>query len=122
MSQHPINLASRFFLEILALIAIGYGGWAAGEGLLRYLLAIGLPLLMAVLWGAFRTPNEPHLPKHGTFPIPGWVRLLLEAVVFGGGAWGLFSTGLVTTAWIYTLAVLIHYAFSYDRVAWLLRH
>lgn len=122
MSQHPINLATRFFLELLALIATGYGFWAMGQGLIRYLLAIGVPLLMAFLWGTFRTPNEPHHPVHATRPIPGWARLVLEAVVFGGGAWGLFSTGLLTAAWIYTLVVLIHYVLSYDRVAWLLRH
>ena len=122
MSQNPINLAVRFILEIIALIALGYGGWHAGEGLLRYLLAIGLPLLMAYLWGAYRTPNEPHHPQHTTRPIPGWARLLLEAVTFGGGAWGFFSTGATTWGWLFVAVVLVHYALSYDRVAWLLRH
>jgi hypothetical protein len=122
MSQNPINLGVRFVLEIAALIAIGYGGWHASGGLLRYLLAIGLPLLAAYLWGTFRTPNEPHSPPHPTRAIPGWGRLLLEALVFGGGAWGLFSAGATTMAWLFTIAVVIHYALSYDRVAWLLRH
>jgi hypothetical protein len=122
MSQNPLNLAVRFMLESAALIAIGYGGWHVGEGFLRYLLAIGLPLLIAYLWGAFRTPNEPHHPTHPTLAVPGWGRLLVEAVTFGGGAWGLFSAGATTTGWLFTIIVIVHYAFSYDRIIWLLRH
>ena len=117
-----MNLAVRFVLEIVALVAFGYGGWHAGSGFGRYLLAIGLPLLAAVGWGTFRTPNEPHHPTHATRPVPGWVRLLLEALVFGGGAWGFFSTGATTFGWVYTVVVPIQYALSYDRVAWLARH
>src|SRR5215204_1617421 len=125
MSQNPINLLLRFILEMCALVAIGYGGWHAPEqsgGFWSYLLAIGLPLIAATLWGMFRTPNEPHGPNHQTRPVPGWGRLLIEALVFGGGAWGLFSSGLTTLGWIYSSVVILHYAFSYDRVLWLLRN
>jgi hypothetical protein len=122
MSQNPLNLAVRFILEIAALVATGYGGWHATEGVARYPLAFGLPLIMAFLWGAFRTPNEPHHPTHPVRAVPGWARLLIEAFVFGGGAWGLFSTGATTLGWLYALVLLVHYALSYDRVLWLLRH
>ena len=122
MSQNPLNLALRFVLEMIALVAVGYGGWHAGTGVLRYFLAIGLPLIVAYLWANFRTPNEPHHPRHATRPVPGWGRLLIEALAFGGGVWGLFSTGATTLAWAFTIIVLVHYALSYDRVSWLLRH
>ena len=122
MSQNPLNLAVRLLLEMAALIAIGYGGWFATDSVVRYLLAIGLPLIIAYLWGTFRTPNEPHHPVHATQPIPGWARLLIEALAFGGGAWGFFSTGATITGWVFTLIVIVHYLLSYDRVIWLLRH
>ena len=122
MSQNPINLAVRFILEMVALIAIGYGGWHVTNSFWRYLLAIGLPLIVAYLWGGFRPPNEPHHPTHPTVAISGLVRLLIEAVAFGGGAWGFFSTGATLIGWVFTVVVLVHYALSYDRVAWLLRH
>src|SRR5689334_3734778 len=93
MSQNPLNLALRFFLEMAALVALGYGGWHSGTGFVRYLLVIALPLLAAAAWGVFRPPTEPHHPTNPAVPVSGKVRLLVEAVVFGGGAWGLYSAG-----------------------------
>jgi hypothetical protein len=122
MSQNPLNLALRFALEIAALVALGYGGWHAGSGLWRFVLMIALPLLAALLWGGFRPPDEPHHPTQPRFAVSGKVRLLIEALVFGGGAWGLFSSGLTTLGWIYTIIVIVHYALSYDRMSWLLSH
>ena len=122
MSQNPLNLAVRFVLEMVALVAIGIGGWHVTGSWLRYILAVVLPLLVAFLWGGFRPPNEPHHPTHATFAISGKTRLLIEAIAFGGGAWGLFSSGATVTAWVFTLIVIVHYALSYDRVDWLLRH
>jgi protein involved in polysaccharide export with SLBB domain len=58
MGQNPLNLALRFVLEIVALIAVGYWGWTAATGVLGYVLAIGLPLLAAVFWGTFRVPGD----------------------------------------------------------------
>ena len=43
MGQNPLNLALRFILEILALVAIGYWGWTTNTGALRYLLTFGAP-------------------------------------------------------------------------------
>jgi uncharacterized protein DUF2568 len=49
MGQNPLNLALRFFLELAALYFIGNWGWTRHTGVLRYLLAFGLPLLAAVI-------------------------------------------------------------------------
>ena len=48
MSNHPVNLAVRFFVELAALFALGYAGWTQNEGILRPLIGIGLPVLAAV--------------------------------------------------------------------------
>jgi hypothetical protein len=122
MSQNPLNLAVRFILEITALIAMGVGGWHAGDGISRYVLAIALPLVAAFLWGAFRPPDEPHHPSRPLFAVPGKVRLLVEIIVFGAGAWGLFSAGATTWGWVFAGVLVAHYALSYDRVAWLVRN
>jgi hypothetical protein len=121
MGSHPINLAVRFILELSALVAIGYWGWSQHAGWLRIGLAVGLPLLAAVLWGTFAVPNDPSRSGAAPVRVPGIVRLVLELAFFAAATWSFFATGLATLAWIYGVVVLIHYAVSYDRILWLIR-
>lgn len=121
MGYNPLNLALRFILEILALVAIGYWGWTTNTGAMRYLLAFGTPLLAAIFWGTFRTPGEP-IASPAPVAIPGWLRLLLEVAMFGFATWGLYRAGAVQAAWLFGGVTLFHYVISYDRIGWLLRH
>jgi hypothetical protein len=59
MGSHPINLAVRFLLEVVALLAMAYWGWTQHEGLFRFVWAIGLPVVSAVIWGSFAVPDDP---------------------------------------------------------------
>ena len=113
MSQNPINLAVRFFLEIAALVSMGYWGWRQGEGILRYALLLGVPLVAATLWGIFRVPGD---PGDAPVPVPGVVRLLLEAVFFAFSTWALYASDARTAAWVFGIVVIVHYALSYDRI------
>lgn len=119
MSSHPINLAVRFLLEVAALLAVGYWGWSTGSGVLRFVLALGLPLMAAVLWGTFRVPNDPSSSGRAPVPIPGILRLLLELALFAFATWALYDAGAVQLSWILGLVVVVHYALSYDRIRWL---
>ena len=121
MSNHPINLVLRFVLEIVALLAIGYWGRRQATGAARYLLAVALPLATAVLWGACRVPGDWSASGDAPFPVPGPVRLLMEASLFGFAVWGLISEGATAPGLILGCVVLVHYVLSYDRVLWLLR-
>ncbi|GAB4529247.1 MAG: YrdB family protein [Anaerolineae bacterium] len=121
MSSNPINLAVRFLLEVAALLAIGYWGWSASAGLLRFVLALGLPLLAAIVWGTFRVPDDASSSGRAPVPVPGALRLLLELALFGFATWALYDTGAVWPSLILGLVVLAHYVVSYDRVAWLVR-
>jgi Protein of unknown function (DUF2568) len=118
MGQNPLNLALRFFLELAALYFIGYWSWAQHEGVLRYLLVIGLPLLAATIWGVFRVPGDGGAPR---VRVSGVVRLLIEIVFFGAATWGLFEAGATTTGLIFGGLTLFHYIISYDRIGWLLK-
>ena len=113
MANHPINLALRFFLELFALFSLGYWGWTQHTGLSRFLWGIGLPVVAAVLWGVFRVPAHP-----GPAPVivPGIVRLLIEAAVFGGAVWALYAAGRSTWGLVFGILVLLHYIASYDYV------
>ena len=53
------NLALRFFLEIGALVALGYRGFHAGSNdAVHWILGIGAPLVAAVVWGLFVAPRR----------------------------------------------------------------
>lgn len=120
MGQHPLNLGLRFVLEMLALISIGYWGWAENDGVLRIIFAIGLPLLAAGMWGTFRVPGEASSGGAPIVAVPGYVRLLLELALFGAAVWGLHNAGATNAALLMGALVLFHYVISYDRVLWLL--
>ena len=52
------NLGLRFLLELAALAAVGWWGWHIGGSTLgRLVLAIVLPLGVALVWGAFIAPK-----------------------------------------------------------------
>ena len=51
------NLVLKFLLELAALAAFGLWGASAAGGAAAVLLAIGLPVAAAVLWGTFAAPR-----------------------------------------------------------------
>ena len=119
MSKHPLNLAIRFGLEIGAILSFGIWGFRQADDWLRYLLAILLPLLFALLWGVFAVSGDPSRSGKTVVPTPGPIRLILELVLFGGAAWMLIHLGYAKLGWIFAGLVFLHYASSYDRIAWL---
>jgi hypothetical protein len=121
MGSNPINLAVRFFLELTALIAMGFWGWNQGEGLLRYALAFGLPVIAAVIWGVFAVPNDPSRSGNTPIATPGILRLALELIFFSFAAWTLYSAGATTVSWVFVIVTLVHYILSYDRLYWLIK-
>lgn len=53
------NLAVRFALELAALTAFGVWGWQASERTpIKVVLALGAPVLGAVVWGLFVAPRR----------------------------------------------------------------
>jgi uncharacterized protein DUF2568 len=121
MGSHPINLAIRFLLELSALLAMGVWGWQRSEGSLRFVLALGIPLIAATLWGAFAVPHDPS--RSGTAPIavPGMLRLALELAIFAFATWALYDIGVIKLSWTLGIVVTIHYLASYDRILWLIK-
>jgi hypothetical protein len=119
MSQNPLNLAVRFLLEIIALIAIGAWARAHFHGALGFALMILIPLLAATAWGTFNVKGDPSRSGKAPVPVPGIVRLLLELALFGSATWALFNLN-PTYGWTFGAVTLVHYLLSYDRVVWLL--
>lgn len=122
MGSHPINLTVRFLLELAALAALGYWGWTQHDGWERWLWAIGLPLITAVIWGTFAVPNDPSRSGEAPIPVPGIVRLIIELCIFSGAVLALVASDRIYAGAILAAITIIHYAVSYDRILWLLKN
>lgn len=122
MGNHPLNLALRFILEITALAVFVIWGWNLIAGWQRVLPAVLLPLLLATLWGVFAVKNDPSRSGRTVVPTTGAVRLFFELVFFGLATVALFDLELKTLGFVFAAVVVFHYAISYDRIIWLLRH
>ena len=116
-----MNLAMRFLLEIAALLAMGVWGWWQSEHWWRYILATGIPILAATIWGVFAVPNDPSRSGSAPIAIPGFLRLMIELSVFTFAIWALYDLNYNRISMVLGLIVAVHYILSYDRVIWLIR-
>ncbi len=121
MGSNPINLAIRALLEIVALTSIGFWGWEQATGFMQYVLAIGLPICAAAIWGTFAVPNDPSRSGKTIVVTNGIVRIAIELSFFYFAAWSLYDIGYPTFGWIFGGVVAIHYLISYDRIIWLMK-
>ena len=97
-----MNLALRFLLELCMLAAVAFWGFKTQNNwLMKIFLGIGLPVLIATLWGMFLAPKA-------TRPLSGVSFLSLEMILFATGALALFASGKPTLGWVYTVAVIVN--------------
>lgn len=122
MSEHPVNLAARFLLEIAAVSALAFWGWAWG-GWYRWPLAIGLAVIAMAVWAIFRTPGD-GTSGPGLVATPGPGRLALELALFALAVAALLTAQAneraVWFALVLGVVAVVHYTLSWDRVRWLL--
>jgi hypothetical protein len=97
-----INLGLRFLLELAALAAFGYWGFQSGiNPALRWLLGLGLPLIVALLWGLLAAPAAP-------FRLTGLWYYLFQALVFGGAVLALWASGRTMLALSFGVVVTVN--------------
>jgi hypothetical protein len=100
------NLGVRFLLELGALAATAYWGYDAGSGLTRWVLMVGAPALVAVVWGLFLSPKaRVELAKP--------VRLVLEFAVFGAAALALAAAGQPWLAVVFAIVAAVSGTVNY---------
>ena len=121
MGSHPINLAVRFILELIALLILGVWGWNQSESWFRFILALGIPILAAVVWGTFAVPDDPSRSGAAPIAVPGIVRLVIELAFFVFATWALYDLGYTGFSLGLGIIVVVHYVISYDRILWLIR-
>ena len=97
-----LNLLVRFLLELCMLAAVGYWGFKTQSGWgMKIVFGIGLPILIAVLWGLFIAPKA-------IYALRGISYLALEMILLGSGAVALFASGKPTLGWIYTIILIVN--------------
>lgn len=111
-----------FVLELAMWSSFAWIGWTLGDGITRWLFAIGLAVGVMLIWALFRPPGMAATGKSGIVPTPGPIRLVIEITLFllaGAGLWWTGYRWAAETLW--TFAALI-YILSYSRIRWLLEH
>ena len=97
-----LNVLVRFLLELGMLAAVAYWGFSTHPSwIAKIILGVGLPLLIAVIWGLFVAPKATH-------PLSGVSRLVVEMALLGSGALALFASGKPGLAWAYTIILVIN--------------
>ena len=99
----PVNAAVRFVCEIAAVYGIAAGVWTWTDSVVATVVA---PVMAMVAWSALRVPGDP-----GPAPIAvaGFVRLVIEAVVFGVGIAGVWAATGAVPAIVFSVIVVLHY-------------
>lgn len=96
-----LNLAFRFVLEMLVLVALLLFGWSLSDSLpLQLVLGLGLPAIVMVIWGLFVAPRASRR-------LDDPVRLAVELVIWFTGvlAFGFAVSWIL--ALLFGLAVLV---------------
>lgn len=98
-----LNLGLRFLLELCLLVIFGYWGFKAGgdNTFLKFLLGIGAPVLVAVIWGVFLSP-KPNIQIGEPW------RFILELIIFGLAFWALYKIGKINLAIAFGVIYLIN--------------
>jgi len=96
-----LNLLVRFLLELCMLASVGYWGFTTySSWALKILFGIGLPVLLAVIWGFFMAPRSTHRLSGISFTV-------MDFILLGSGAVALYASGQTTLAWIYAFVLVV---------------
>ena len=111
-----VHLAIRFLLELVMLAGVAMLGWELAGVLGAIALAIGA----MALWGIFGAEGD-GTRGDPVVNTPGPIRLLLELVLFGLGAAGIWLVWSRAASETFLTISVLHYAITWERQWWLLR-
>ena len=116
------NGTLRFGLEVASLVGIGRYGYTlvGGSKATQWVLAIGMPLAAATLWGTLNVPNDPSRSGAAPVPVSGLTRLGVELSILGFGGYTLGVWNPVAGGIFGGLGV-VHYVAYRQRITWLMQ-
>jgi hypothetical protein len=97
-----LNLAFRFILELVVLVALFlWGVSVSGELIVQVVLGLGAPAMVIGVWGAFVAPRASRR-------LPDPQRLAVEIVIFGAGVLAFAATGELILALLLAAAAALN--------------
>ncbi|MFD2368726.1 YrdB family protein [Brevibacillus sp. GCM10020057] len=104
---HGFFLLLVFLSEIAAIIAYGFWGFRYPSSIwIKWVLGIGLPVVVIVVWGLFLSPKA-------SVEIPQALRIVMKVMVFGFAAAALYSAGRPRMSLLFGLCVLVSHGMDY---------
>jgi hypothetical protein len=102
-----INFALTFLLELAMLAAYAYWGFQAGHiTITKILLGVGVPLLVAVVWGFLMAPRS-------SMRLRGAAYLALKIILFGLAIAALFVLGNRVLGIVFAVVFVINTVLLY---------
>lgn len=96
-----------FFLELAMLAAFMYWGFHVDKGMLiKILLGIGTPILVAIIWGTFIAPKA-------SVPVSLPLRIFLQIILFGSAVVALYFSEKRMLATVFGIVVIIEMILMY---------
>lgn len=100
-------MALFFFLELATLAALMYWGFHMDkEILMKTVLGIGTPILVAIIWGTFIAPKA-------SIPVAVPLRIFLQLIIFDSAVAALYFSEKSMLAIIFGIVVLIEMTLMY---------
>ena len=122
MGLHPVNLAFRFLLEVMAILSMICWGVKQDVGAIKYFYILGIPIIMMLIWSFLAVPGDMSRSGKAPIPISGPLRLFIE-ISFFTIAVLMMSAISQPKVWLgYLILLLLHYVLSYERIIWLLKN
>jgi hypothetical protein len=106
--MRSLNLAFRFLLEIVVLVALFLWGMSVSDQLMfQAILGLGAPAIVIVVWALFVAPKASRR-------LPDPQRLAVEVVVFGAGVLAFLAAGQILLAVLLAAAAGLNLWLMFD--------
>jgi hypothetical protein len=100
------NLVVRFLLELSALAATAYWGFSTAFGLTQWLLGLGTPAVVILVWWLFVSPKA-------TIELPRPARFAVELVVWAAATLALAAADQPVLAIAFAVVALVSGTLNY---------
>ena len=100
------NLVLRFLLELSALAATAHWGFSTESGVTQWVLGLGAPALVAVVWGLFVSPKA-------RIELPHPAQFAIELLVWAAAALALAAAGQPVLGIVFAVVAVISGVLNY---------